>query len=376
MTSIRLKKIAFDSSKGEASEHLHFERGAGLHLKITCNRPLRLWVGRLLVVDEDLHFRLQQKQMHLDVFVPVEPGAYDVMAEFGERPRHMGWVDEHCPSKNRAFVLEENAKRFPDRCELDISVSEEPIPAACLRYGPAQLKREGILWQEVLVREINGLSPMNRELEVFGDSMMKQRFYLSSEKAPGLLLEAEPSPVQSSLGRRFYVPIAAVGEVVPRARRAEKESRVEPVREMITSICLSIEDGFGKAEVKMPVFESTGKLAPLLEYKRLEPPSRDKVMRAIPVLKLPESWNGLKTMYHAAWTLLCELWEDTGELSGLPNGYVRTAMEGFENSQFLWDTSFTTLATRYAWRNFPTLASYDCLYSRQQDGGYLQWFRQ
>ena len=55
----------------------------------------------------------------------------------------------------------------------------------------------------------------------------------------------------------------------------------------------------------------------------------------------------------------------------MPSGYVRTAEQGFEDAQFVWDSSFTLLASRYAWRAFPHLASFDGIYSRQQDGGYL-----
>ncbi|MCC5842988.1 MAG: hypothetical protein JJU05_01925 [Verrucomicrobia bacterium] len=351
---------------------LHIPENGLLRLRITSRRPLKLWLGRHLLADEDLLYSLSQREMRLEVLVPVTAGSYPLTVELGRRPHHMRWVDDHCPSRNRAATLEALARRFPDT--LEISDTLEPGgsgPAVCLRWGPAQMRKNGLLWQEVLVRELDGFRPLNRELETWDNQMLPPRLHLSSAAAPNLLIEAEPSPVQGRGGRRVYVPVTGYGGEPPAARAAGNESRAEPYLEEVGRVALTVEDQLGAATVSMPVYESTGKGAPRREHVDIPAPDPEEVLAAAPRVVLPEAWAGLAQMYEGAWRMLCRLWSPVSPLSGMPCGYVRTAEEGFTDSQFVWDTGFTMLSTRYAWRAFPHLASFDGLYSRQQDGGYL-----
>ena len=351
---------------------LHIAASGLLRLRITSRRPLKLWLGQHLLVDEDLLYKLSQREMRLEVLVPVTAGTYPLMVEQGKRPHHMRWVDDHCPSRNRAATMAALEKRFPDVLEIEDTLEPGASgPAVCLRWGPAQLRKNGLLWQEVLVRELDGFRALNQELDIWENQMLVPRLHLESEAAPNQLIEVEPSPVQGRGGRRFYVPVTGYGGELPAARLAGKESRAEFYLEEVGQIALTVENQSGSTRVSMPVYESTGKGAPRREYSVLPAPNPEQTLAAAPQVSLPEDWTGLEQMYEGAWRMLCRLWREVDPNSGMPCGYVRTAEEGFENAQFVWDTSFTMLATRYAWRAFPHLASYDGLYSRQQDGGYL-----
>lgn len=353
-------------------QDLLFPEAGALRLNITARRPLKLWLGRHLLVDEDMLYQFSQREMRLIVLIAVESGAHTVRIEQGERPRHMTWVDEHCPSRNREATLAGIEQTFPDVLEISASLDVgQSGPAVCLRWGPAQMRRDRLLWQEVLVREIEGFRLHNRELDTWGNQMLADKFHLSTEAAPHQVIEVAPASVQGRGGRRFYVPVTGYGEELPTARTVGKETRAEPYLEVVKEILLTVENRLGCARVNMPVFESTGKGAPRHEYRKIAAPDETATLAAAPEVRLPREWSGFRTMFEGAWRMLCGLWGEVDSASGMPSGYVRTAGEGFVNAQFVWDTSFTLLAARYAWRAFPHLASYDCLYSRQQDGGYL-----
>ncbi len=368
-----IEKIEFAAAAATVAEkNIKIPKAGLLRLRIVCDRPLKLWFGRHLLAEDDLHFRLAQREMTLEALVPVKAESHILRAEFGEPPTHMPFVDRSCPSRNRAELLKKIQQRYPGKCRIDIALEDGTGPAVCLRFGPAQIRRDGMVWQELVIRELAGFAPLNREMKDFGDMMQPARLNLSSAAAPNLLIESAPSPVTGSGCRRFYLPVTGYGLDLPSARETgAAENRLEPGREPVGSIDLLVEDGHGAARVAMPAYESAGKGAPAAEYRHIPPPLFKEIERAIPRPSLPDAWKPLLDMYYAAWKMLCDLWREPGPDSGMPGGYLGTAVEGFADSQFVWDTSFTTLAAAYAWRAFPHLASFDCLYSRQEDGGYL-----
>ena len=123
--------------------------------------------------------------------------------------------------------------------------------------------------------------------------------------------------------------------------------------------------------VQMPVFEDRGRLAPRREHRELRWPTEDELLAAVPRPLFPSSCERWRKVYDHAWKMLLKLRRPVGRLTGLPNDYVGTAMKDFFDDIFVWDSSFTAMSAGWGWRAFPCLATLDCLYSRQFDGGYL-----
>ncbi|MEM9884127.1 MAG: trehalase family glycosidase, partial [Planctomycetota bacterium] len=120
----------------------------------------------------------------------------------------------------------------------------------------------------------------------------------------------------------------------------------------------------------MPVYESLGRLAPRREFTHQHWPDADDLLANVPEPILPPPWLGFKALYDAAWGMLLDLVKEVPLESGLPGGRIATS-HNFGPMQFVWDTSFTAMATAYAARHLPATAGLDLLYSRQFDGGYL-----
>lgn len=364
--------LVLDSSLPADSASFKVEGPAGLRLSILARRSLRLWCGHHLVADELISFRHGQREMELLIFLPVTAGPVELRAEFGPRPAQLSWVDEQCPSRNRPTLEKALLKKYPDECRIE--ATWEPgaaSPAVCLRFGPSQFRRDGMVWQEIFVRQLPAFVPLERCLKIRENEEHAPRLFLSSSVAPNLCHEARRPGTEKEGRRRFHLPVCAPGTELPPARTPGRETRLEPMRERVGTVEVLLEDGLGQATFEMPVFESVGKHAPVCEYRNLPPPQIDTMLEAAPALCVPDSWRPLTSLYEGAWRMLQRLWRIPVPESGLPGPYLGTAAEGFSENLFVWDTSFTTLASAYAHRVFPCLASFDCLYARQEDGGYL-----
>ncbi len=133
-----------------------------LRLSLTSPRPLRAWVGNTLVLDEALSWRLFNRRVYAAAILPVKRGECEVIFEFGERPRHPATVDEHCASRNRDCVMAELTKRIPETLELSAELVPGMGPAVGLRSTPTQVHRDGVAYQEILVRPVGARTSFQR----------------------------------------------------------------------------------------------------------------------------------------------------------------------------------------------------------------------
>lgn len=356
--------------------HISIPEGGQLSLQITTPRPLRLWIGRHLVVNDapqrdSTHiFRV----MHLGVTLPIEAGTHEVVTEFGPRSHQISFVDDQCASAYRPAIEERLLQEIPDQLEISASLTPAMTgPALCLRFEPGHFRQDGWVWQDVWVRRIPGFDSLYPIWRGWHEAPVSWEPTLRTDVAPEIAARAVPLWTgRPSNEYRFYVPVMPSGAGEPTARKLGEENRAEPYRESIGHIGLEVSDPAGTARLSMPIMETVGKHAPSREFRLIAPPCFEEVWEAVPHPILSPAWKPLGDLYRHAWQQICKLWRPVQPESGLPNGYVGTAETHFAHSLFVWDSSFTALAYAYAWRVFPVYASLDCLYSRQEDGGHIE----
>jgi len=345
-----------------------------LVLEFTCPRPLRLWIGGELALDESLFWRLYEREIRSAVSIPCAAGETTLLVEAGPRSGWFEHIDQHCPSRNREKVRAELKRRLPDRLNLKAAVAPGTVgPAVALRFLPGQFLRDGVTRQLVSARPIPGFAQDAPSLDVWSPVEVPDApLLLTSDVLPGVAEEVTSAEEREHGRRRFYVPVANVSDA-PRPLRetGAPETRVEPVLEITRTLSLVVEGAKGKVTVDFPAFESLGRHAPAREFRKLPRPEFAALRNSLPEPVLPPRLAGLERLYWYTWEVLCNLVREPKPESGLPNLYVATAAQGFLNHQFVWDSSFTAMCTAYAWRAFPATATLDLLYSRQFDGGYL-----
>ncbi len=347
--------------------------GAGtLVLELACPRPLRLWLDGQLVLDEPLSWRSFQRQIRGAALVPVGTGEHELLAEFGERPVTPPFVVEHCPSRNRAAVDAAVRKRFPDVLTLRARLMPElTLPPLSLLFTPTQFHRDGVTWQEVQARRFVDCSQRPSCQVLRASETLPDWPLIESSDWPGQVYEATADEDRAAGARRFFVPVCPTGTLPP-LRTADSEARPEPECEVAAQAELRVESGAGDLRVAFPVFESLGRLAPRREWREVSFPSDSEALLArLPQPLLPTRWGFMNDLWQEAWRMLCRLVRTPRTESGLPNAYITTALGGFTNEVFVWDSSFTALAYAYGWRDWPYTVTMDMLYSRQFDGGYL-----
>jgi hypothetical protein len=343
-----------------------------LVFEITCPRPLRLWLDGQPILDEPLFWRFYQRKMRVVAFAPARKGTLDLLAEFGERPRHPAGVDRDCPSRNRAAVMSALAERFPEI--LDIQVRALPglaLPPFSLCFTPTQFHRDGVTWQEIQGRLMPDWSQPPTPQALNTCDTLPAWPLIEAADWPGQVHEATTDDDRRAGVRRLCVPIGATGAQPP-LRQPGPDPRPEPEIEVAATASLRIEGAAGDVRVPFPVFESLGRHAPRREWREVTfPADADALLRVLPRPIVPAKWAHLEELWQASWRMLVGLVRTPRREGGLPNSYVTTAMDGFRNVVFVWDSSFTALAYAYGWRHFPYTATLDMLYSRQFDGGYL-----
>ena len=348
------------------------EATGALTIEIASPRPLRLWLDGEAVLDEPLFWRSFQRQLRAAVVVPVEAGEHELLVEVGPRPHHPPFVDNSCPSRNREAVMAALAARFPDSLTVAVRcVPGAKPPAASLRFLPSQFQREGLTWQEIMVRPLPGFGKAPtvdvRSTAEAGAPTLR----IENQMWPGQLHDATGDAERGGGLRRWFVPVAGTGELAPLRGTGKPDPRPEPEAEVAAWAELRVEGAVGAVTVRLPVHESLGRLAPRREWRAVEWPDKDRLMNAIPKPVLPADKKHFLALYSTAWELLLRLIRHPKAESGLPGGYLATSEHGFFNEQFVWDTSFTAMAAAYGWRCLPAHASLDTLYSRQFDGGYI-----
>ena len=348
-----------------------FPAAGTLVLQIASPRPLRIWLDGEKLAHEPLEWRSFQRQVRAAVVVPVEAGRGELFVEVGPRPRHPEGVDRDCPSRNRERVLHFLETWFADVLQLAGEVKPgAPAPGLGLRFLPGQFHRDGVTYQEVVVRPLARLEPPSVQVRSLAD-IAPEAFALGTGVCPGKCHEATSDEERRAGLRHFYVPVATALEPLKPLRDAVLDiGRAEPCLLVARTVALSVEGGKASAAVEMPVYESLGRLAPRRDFRELSWPAPEAALAALPEPILPPEYAHFAKLYQETWRMLLRLVRHPRPESGLPNSYISTGA-GFTFHQFVWDTSFTAMATAYGWRVLPAWASLDLLYSRQHDGGYI-----
>jgi hypothetical protein len=370
---------------------LEVPRAGTVVIDLASPRPLRLWIGDLPVLDEDLWWRRFERQLRAIVTLPLTAGTHFLRAVYGPRPLWPAVLDEHCPSRNRERVRLGLREHRPDRFELTAAVQPGAAAVACcLRVLPVQCVIDGVTFQHVLARTLVVASedPPATECDRPG---MRPRWELSlrSALAPYYARDASDDADRAAGVQRFLVSVANRAQPLPAARGEDgAEDRLEPECSVVASLGFTIEAALAgplpdertaslPAAVaspilaELPVHEARGRLAPLREHREQRWPGEDELLAAVPRPLLPADADGFARLHDHAWRMLRRLRRTVDSRSGLPNDYVGTSRDGFLNEMFVWDSSFTAMCTAWGWRTFPYTATLDCLYSRQMDGGYL-----
>ncbi|MHC4250209.1 MAG: MGH1-like glycoside hydrolase domain-containing protein [Planctomycetota bacterium] len=349
---------------------VRFDGDGTLVLDVWSPRPLRLWLDGVSVLDEPLTWRTYQRHVRAAVVLPVAAGPAELRVEVGERPRHPESVDRDCPSRNRERVMAQLARNFPDVLRLTPRlVSDTSAPAAALRFSPSQFHLDGLVMQEVIARPVVQGPPSTKLRDLSERAGELPR--IGTDVSPGTLHESTSERDERAGLVRLHVPVGSPHAPVPVARGPAPEKRVEPVIEEVGSTSLTVEGKWGSVTVDMPVYERRGRLAPRREFRKIDWPSAEELIEAAPEPVLEGDWAHFAELYRAAWKMLAKLVRHPRPESGLPGSYLCTAAGFFTHYQFVWDTSFTAMATAYGHRALDPCASLDCLYVHQFDGGYI-----
>jgi hypothetical protein len=340
-------------------------------LRLTCPRPLRLWIGPVPAVDESLLWRLFNRQLQVAVLWPAAAGEVELLVEVGPRPRHPAGVDLHSPSRHRQAALAAVASRLPDVLGLEAWLVPGVVgPAASLRFTPTQYQRDGVTYQQTWVRPLSHWLRAPGTEQAGPPTALREGLALRSSVLPGQAVERTDDEDRLGGRRRFFVPVAGPKDDVPPLRALAKEERPEPLHGIARHLLLTVEGAAGAVAVPMPAFESTGRLAPRREYRRIVWPEVEALRRSVPRPVLPVAQAHFLRLYDAAWDMFVGLVRDPGPDSGAACPYVATGA-GFGLYQFVWDSAFTAMCMAYGWRALDPHANLDNLYTRQFDGGYL-----
>lgn len=342
-----------------------------LVMQMTSPRPIRISADGILVFDHALSWRIFQRQIVGAIAIPVQAGKLELSVEVGPRPRHPEHIDHDCPSRNRDRVMRETQARFADRLDLKLELhTGVAAPAMSMRFEPTQYREEGVVYQHVLVQDLQGrFAPPTTE-HVYPPRAKVSALHFATNVLPGTGREITQEIDRQAGMRRFAVPVAEP-QNMPEPLRAEgPDARPEPIVEIARWLELRIDSPVGGISVPLPGYESLGRNAPRKEYRELTWPKREELLAGVPEVVLPASLAHYVDIYRGAWDMFLQLLRFPKRESGVINSYVSTGAN-FGLYQFVWDSSFTTIAASYGWRVLPVYAQLDNLYSRQFDGGYI-----
>lgn len=343
-------------------------RSGGLRLAVRSPRGFRLAVDGIPVLDEPLYWRSFQRRVVAAALVPVRAGTITIDVEVDPRPALPHHVVAHCPSRNRETVLRQVEHEFPDQFHVVAEILDDDTPTAGFRFLPTQFRLDGRSWQEVLVNTVADRSSLPMADYRCRADMPPLPVVVESDLAPGVCLDRTRPEDARNGQRRFFVPVTARNQETPVARK--NEDRIEPALQIVGTIGLKITTPSGTQSVPMPVYETLGRQAPRREHCVHDYPDAETLLARIPEPVTPPDRPDLAELYREAWRMLLRLVRQSSPESGLPGSYISTGSL-FVNNQFVWDTSFTAMATAYGYRAIPATASLDVLYSRQHDGGYI-----
>ena len=364
-------RLVFEPAGRFYAGRLEPKTAGTLTFDLVSPRPLRIWLAGVLVLDEPLCWRSYEREVRLAVVFPCQAGSLDMRVEVGARPRHPEGIDRDCPSRNREHVMAEAARRHPD--ELGLTATLHPVtaaPAVSIRFLTAQFVRNGVTWQHVLARPIRACQDAPSTWLRTADEEQLSALVLSSSVLPRAGEERTSETERAAGLRRFYVPVAEPNDEPAPVRGLGLDARVEPSIEIARTLTLTVEGPTGAVALPLPAFESLGKLAPQREFTQVAWPTPERLRAGVPEPVLPAAWRPFEKLYYAAWDMLLAIVKRPDPCSGFCNDYISTGA-GFVHHQFVWDTSFTAMATAYAWRAMSPYTTINLLYTRQFDGGYI-----
>lgn len=351
--------------------HIRITERGTLVLRIRSPRPLRLWLDGTLLLDEGLSWRDFQRQVDAAAIWPADAGEVTLRVEFGDRPCHPPFVDQSCPSLNRAAVMEAVERLHPDVLSITSALAPAGCGGAGMRFTPIQFWRDGVLWQHLLLRPAVDRSARPSTQFSLPADQADQWLTVRSDVLPYDAVDAT-TPTERGIGvRRFHVTVAD-RDGLPAQRRSAgmPDPRPEPYREVAGEASVTIAGAGGGLALSMPVFEPLGRLAPRRDYSPAAWPDQVRLAANAPEPLLPSDLAVLKPVYDEALALLSRLSRRSKPDVGFPSDFLSTG-SNFADFQFVWDTALTAIAASYAHRTLPVTASLDLLYSRQFDGGYI-----
>jgi hypothetical protein len=338
-----------------------------LVITLASPRPLRVFLDGQLALDEELYWRLYQRELRAAIVVPCSKGEMAIQVEVGARPSHPAVVDSDAPSRDREHTLAEVRRLRPDVITFDAHVTkEQTLPALSLRFSPGQFRQDGVTYQSIQAHMLPDYSQMPSTERWSPAERTFESITLTTPVDPGLCIE----DVTTVERRQFFAPVLAAQQTLPALRDFGKDARPEPILEIAGETTLTIEGPRGTVQVPLPIYEGLGRNAPQREYKKVQWPAAGALREAVPQPILPENLRHLTEVYHGAWVMLMRLSRAALPHSGLPGDYISTGA-GFKFYQFVWDTAFAACCTAYGCRALDPYASLNVLYSRQFDGGYI-----
>lgn len=340
-------------------------------LNLVCPRPIRLYANAVLVFDQPLSWHSFQRQVTGLAVFPAKRGEMELLVEVGPRPKHPEHIDRDCPSRNREALMRQLEIRYPDQFELRIQLHEgHATPSVSMRFEPTQFREEGVVYQHVILQDLQDrFSPPSPNLAHPGEKAPSV-VVLRTSVLPSTAVEISAEKDQMAGLRRFAVPVAEPQDVPPPLRGQGVDDRLEPSVEVARWLNLHIESAAGRISVRMPGYESLGRHAPRQQYHELAWPKLEDLLSGVPQPVLPPALSHYDKLYRAAWAMFLQLVRVPKKETGAINSYISTGSI-FGLHQFVWDSSFTSMAASYAWRVLPAYAQLDNLYSRQFDGGYI-----
>ncbi len=363
-------KLCFASGCGSYRARVDVPGDGTLVMNFACPRPFRLSVNSVLVSDQPLFWRSFQRQIVGAVALPVKRGELELLVEVGDRPRHPEPIDRDCPSRNRDAVMRDVLAKMPDGLDLRISLHDGPAPAVSARFEPFQFRQDGIVYQHVLLRDLQSrFSPPTQDIAHPGEAR-RTSLILHSSVLPRTAMEITDDKDRSAGLVRFAVPVAEPQDFPAPLRKIGVDPRPEPAVEIARWLDLRIDSPVGGVTIAMPGYETLGRNAPRKQYRELAWPKPEEFLAGVPLVVLPASMSRYGKLYRAAWEMFLQLLRFPKKESGVVNSYISTGAQ-FGLYQFVWDSSFTTMAASYGWRTLPVYAQLDNLYSRQFDGGYI-----
>ena len=226
------------------------ERGGVLTFSLHSPRPVRIWIGRYLAVDDAPQRDRSHifRRLRLAVSLPLPAGEHPVVIEIGARSRHIYWLDVQNTSYYRDEVLAAIMRRIPDELTFAVRVVPDAVgPAVCVRFEPGQFRHDGCVWQDLWVRRIAGFGPIYQpwSLEEPGQPVSWSP-QLSSAASPGKSRPVACWENRPANETRVYVPVTSNGEEPPVARAVGRDERPETERTVVGEVQLTVKDPSGE----------------------------------------------------------------------------------------------------------------------------------